>query len=141
MGPGAGAQITKAPDALERSQGRGPKSASPSMKKQTQVRPHGGPVLVPAQLKIPQGQSGTDTSPVAASIALFTETEGTEIGGTSDELIDLSGAEYEALKWAALAAESGFLMFMANAALEKIGWPHTQVDSMKASKRGTRGQS
>jgi hypothetical protein len=41
MGQAAGAQITKAPDALERSQGKRPKSANPHMKKQTQVRNHG----------------------------------------------------------------------------------------------------
>ena len=78
---------------------RSSKSPSPSQPKTAQsraiVRPESDP---PCIALFPQG----DTS-------------------VSEEVIDLSKAEYAALKRA--AASPGILMFMANAALEKIGSP------------------
>ena len=57
--------------------------------------------------------------PASASpcIALFPEGDGETCGGVSSEIVDLSQAEYAALKRAAAPAGSGVLMFMANAAL------------------------
>jgi hypothetical protein len=52
---------------------------------------------------------------IAPNIALFLEAE----GGASEEVIDLSQAEYAALKRTSAGSGSGILMFMANAALEK----------------------
>ena len=80
---------------------RSSKSPSPSQPKTAQsraiVRPESDP---PCIALFPQG----DTS-------------------VSEEVIDLSKAEYAALKRAAAPSGDGILMFMANAALEKIGWP------------------
>jgi hypothetical protein len=53
-------------------------------------------------------------------VALFPEVAG-DIGGLSEEIIDLSQDEYAALKRAAAPTGDGILMFMANAALEKAG--------------------
>jgi hypothetical protein len=60
---------------------------------------------------------------LSPSIGLFTERD----GGFAEESIDLSVVEYAALKRAAAPGGSGVLMFMANAALEKAGWPPKTV--------------
>jgi len=66
-------------------------------------------------------------------IAFFPEGEE---NGVAEELVDLSKAEYAALKHAAAPSGSGVAWFMVNAALEKIGfpgsdmvkkWPHTRT--------------
>lgn len=61
-------------------------------------------------------------------IALFPEGD----TSLSEEIVDLSKAEYASLKRAAAPSGSGILMFMANAALDKAGWP----DLASASKGG-----
>jgi hypothetical protein len=70
------------------------------------------------QSKIQKGRGKVRPSPVSPSIALFLEGD-----GLSEEIVDLSEAEYAALKRAAVPSGAGILMFMANAALEKAGWP------------------
>ena len=66
------------------------------------------------QSKIQKGRGKVRPSPVSPSIALFLEGD-----GLSDEIVDLSEAEYAALKRAAVPSGAGILMFMAKAALEK----------------------
>jgi hypothetical protein len=60
---------------------------------------------------------------LSPSIGLFTERD----GGIAEESIDLSEAEYATLKQSAFIAGSEVLMFMANAALEKAGWPPKNI--------------
>lgn len=69
------------------------------------------------QSKIQKGRGKVRPSPVSPSIALFLEGD-----GLSEEIVDLSEAEYAALKRAAAPSGGGILMFMANLGLEKIGW-------------------
>jgi hypothetical protein len=73
----------------------------------------------PSQPKTSQGRANSRPLSLSPSIALFTECD----GGLAEESIDLSVSEYAALKQAAAPGGSGVLMFMANAALEKAGWP------------------
>jgi hypothetical protein len=69
------------------------------------------------QFNIPKGRGKARPTSLSPFIALFLKKE----EGISDETFDLSQAEYAALKRA--ADRGGILMFMANAALEKAGWP------------------
>ena len=69
-----------------------------------------------------QSRAGDDPEFPSPCIVLFPEGD----GGVSEEIIDLSKAEYTALKRAAAPAGDGVLMFTANAALEKIGFPAAQ---------------
>jgi|ERR1039458_250357 hypothetical protein len=71
------------------------------------------------QLKTAHSRAGARPASTSPSIALFLKGD----AGTSEDVIDLSKAEYAALKRAAAPSGDGILMFMANAALEKIGWP------------------
>lgn len=76
------------------------------------------------QLKTAHSRAGARPTSASPCIALFPEGDGAGggNGGVSEEIIDLSKAEYAALKRAAGPSSSGILMFMANAALEKAGW-------------------
>ncbi len=67
------------------------------------------------QSKIQKGGGNIPPAPIAPNIALFLEAD----GGFSKEAVDLSLAEYAALKRASARSGDGILMFMANAALEK----------------------
>ena len=76
------------------------------------------------QSKIQKGGAKARPTPVSPSIALFLEGD-----GLSEEIVDLSEAEYAALKRAAGPGGDGILMFMANAALERAGWPSSSNPS------------
>jgi hypothetical protein len=69
------------------------------------------------QTKIQKGAGEVRPPSISPNITLFLEAE----GGDSEEIVDLTKAEYAALKHA--APRSGILMLMANAALEKINFP------------------
>jgi hypothetical protein len=69
------------------------------------------------QPKTAHSRAGARPASTSPSIALFLKSD----AGISEEVIDLSKAEYAALKRAAAPIGDGILMFMANAALEKIG--------------------
>jgi hypothetical protein len=71
----------------------------------------------PSQLKTSQSRADSRPTSPSPSIVLFLERD----GGVNEEGIDLSVAEYAALKRAAAPTGDGILMFMANAALEKVG--------------------
>ena len=73
---------------------------------------------VQSQPKTEQGRAVALPVKTSPCIALFPEGDN---GGASDEIIDLDVEEYAALKKAAGAGN--ILMFIANAALEKIDWP------------------
>jgi len=77
------------------------------------------------QPKTAHSRAGDRSTSASPCIALFPEGDGAGggNGGVSEEIIDLSKAEYAALKRAAASSGDGILMFMANAALEKAGWP------------------
>jgi hypothetical protein len=70
-----------------------------------------------SQPKTSQGRTNVRPASPSPSIVLFLERD----GGVNEEGIDLSVAEYAALKRAAAPTGDGILMFMANAALEKVG--------------------
>src|ERR1039457_995406 len=76
------------------------------------------------QSKIQKGGAKARPTPVSPSIALFLEGD-----GLSEEIVDLSEAEYAALKRAAGPGGDGILMFMANAALERAVWPSSSNPS------------
>src|ERR1017187_8018937 len=71
------------------------------------------------QPKTAHRRAGARPASTSPCIALFLKGD----AGTSEDVIDLSKAECAALKRAAAPSGDGILMFMANAALEKIGWP------------------
>ena len=71
------------------------------------------------QPKTAHSRAGARPESNPPCIALFPQGD----TSASEEIIDLSKAEYAALKRAAAPSGDGILMFMANAALEKIGWP------------------
>src|ERR1017187_8087454 len=71
------------------------------------------------QPKTAHSRAGARPESNTPCIALFPQGD----TSASEEIIDLSKAEYAALKRAAAPSGDGILMFMANAALEKIGWP------------------
>jgi uncharacterized protein (DUF1778 family) len=68
------------------------------------------------QLKKARSRAAVRPTSLSPSIVLFQDHD----GGVSEEGIDLSVAEYAALKHAAAPTGDGILMFMANAALEKV---------------------
>lgn len=84
-----------------------------------------------AQSKIQNGGGKVRPPSISPSIALFLEAG----GGLAEEAIDLSQAEYAALQRAAAPTDSGVLMFMANLALEKIGWPSMAIESKTTQSR------
>jgi hypothetical protein len=77
------------------------------------------------QPKTAHSRAGHRPASPSPSVALFPEGDGAGggNGGVSEEIIDLSKAEYAALKRAAAPSGDGILMFMANAALEKAARP------------------
>jgi hypothetical protein len=72
-----------------------------------------------SQPKTSQSRANIRPTSLSPAIVLFQDHD----GGVSEEGIDLSATEYAALKRAAAPTGDGILMFMANAALEKAGWP------------------
>jgi hypothetical protein len=87
------------------------------MKKRNQVRKNSSPAATTPQSKTAHTKAGDFPIYDGPTIVLFKDHD----GGVSDEIIDLSKAEYAALKRAGSAAGSGTLMFMAFAALDKVG--------------------
>jgi hypothetical protein len=83
------------------------------------------------QSKTVPNRAGHCPASASPCIALFPEGDGGSDGngGISAEVIDLSKAEYAALEQAAVASGDGILMFMANAALEKIGESGSSIPS------------
>ena len=81
------------------------------------------------QPKTAHSRAGDRPASASPCIALFAEDDGAGAGngGVSEEIIDLSKAEYAALKRAAAPSGAGILMFMAKAALEKAGRPRGTV--------------
>ena len=71
------------------------------------------------QSKIQKGGGKVRPPSISPHIALFLEAD----GGISEEIIDLTTAEYAALKRAAAPSDDGILLYMSNAALEKINCP------------------
>jgi hypothetical protein len=69
------------------------------------------------QPKTAHSRAGARPESNPPCIALFPQGD----TSASEEIIDLSKAEYAALKRAAAPSGDGILMFMANAALEQIG--------------------
>jgi hypothetical protein len=82
------------------------------------------------QSKIQKGRGIVRPSSVSPTIGLFVDIEK---DGCADEAIDLSQAEYAALKQAAAATGTGVLMFMANAALGKASRLDQAGRSLKAA--------
>jgi len=77
------------------------------------------------QSKTQEGEGKVRPPSAPPCIALFPEGD----DSTSEEIIDLSHAEYASLKRAAAPTGTGVLMFMANVALEKIGAPSAAAQS------------
>jgi hypothetical protein len=88
------------------------------MKNQSRILKNGSKSTSASQPKTAQGRAIVRPECNPTCIALFPEGD-----GLSEEIVDLSKAEYAALNRAAAPSGSGVLMFMANAALEKAGWP------------------
>jgi hypothetical protein len=87
------------------------------MKKQTRILKNGSARASVSQPKTARSRAGDHSDFTLPRLALFAAGG----DGAAQEVIDLSKAEYAALKRAAAAAGSGVLMFMANAALGQSG--------------------
>lgn len=89
------------------------------MKKQSRILAKGSKTAAATQPKTAQSRAIVRPESNLPCIALFPQGD----TSVSEEVIDLSKAEYAALKRAAAPSGAGILMFMANTALEKAGRP------------------
>ena len=100
-------------------QSRRPKSANQVMKNKLKSVRKGSKTAAAPQPKTTQSRAILRPESDPPCIALFPEGD----TSVSEEIIDLTKAEFAALKRAAEPGGAGVLMFMANAALEKAGRP------------------
>jgi hypothetical protein len=105
------------------------------MKNKLKSVKRGSKTAADSQPKTAQRKAMARPSRQEPLIALFPEGD----DSASEELVDLSKAEYAALKRAAGPGGAGVLMFMANAALEKARWAAVSSPSQPLSASASMG--
>jgi len=103
------------------------------MKSQLKSVKRGSKTAAASQPKTAQSRAIVRPESNPPCIALFPEGD----TSVSEEIIDLSKAEYAALKRAASPSGCGVLMFIANAALEKAGCPGRTITCILILADGT----
>jgi uncharacterized protein (DUF1778 family) len=103
------------------------------MKNQSRILKKDSKPAISSQPKTAQSSANARPECNPTCIALFPEGD----TSLSEEIVDLSKAEYAALKRAAAPSGSGVLMFMANAALEKAGWAGETITCILTRPDGT----